>query len=152
MRLDLATVGFCVAPPQPLTDEDQGGVAVYIDGGHVVVDWLPHARLDHADSPRPTPTAQDDEDAVRYWAVRRVMDTALRTILAGFRYLTRRQPHPRLGHLIGQSPTTPDFQSNPVHDRVKTPLPATGNDAALIADALLVSSHIGRTLTRRGEI
>jgi hypothetical protein len=38
-----------VAPPQPLTDEDQGGVVVYLnDDAQVVVDWLPHARLDRA--------------------------------------------------------------------------------------------------------
>jgi len=28
VRLDLATAGLHVAPPQPLTDEDQGGVVV----------------------------------------------------------------------------------------------------------------------------
>ncbi|MFJ8510755.1 hypothetical protein [Streptomyces avermitilis] len=39
MRLDLATAGLHVAPPAPLTDEDQGGVVVYInDDAQVVVD------------------------------------------------------------------------------------------------------------------
>ncbi|MFD3467912.1 hypothetical protein ACFWWM_16335 [Streptomyces sp. NPDC058682] len=50
------------------------------------------------------------------------MDTALGTILTGFRYPTRRRLHFRLGHIIGQPPT---LRSNPVHDRDETPLPAT---------------------------
>ncbi|MDX3539600.1 hypothetical protein PV721_35800 [Streptomyces sp. MB09-01] len=51
-----------MAPPQPLTDKDQGGVAVYTDDdAQVVVDWLPHARLG-----RPAlETAEADSTATR---------------------------------------------------------------------------------------
>ncbi|WP_030852783.1 hypothetical protein [Streptomyces sp. NRRL F-4474] len=110
MRLDLAAAGFLVAPPQPLTDEEQGGVAAYIDDGQVVVDWLPHARLDRAALATADNDGTDDEDAVRYYAVRNAMHTALGTILTGFRHTIRRQPHSRLGHIIGQPPTTPNVQ------------------------------------------
>lgn len=100
VRLDLATAGFHVAPPQPLTDEEQGGVAAYIEDGPVVVDWLPHARLDRAALATADNDGTDDEDAVRYYAVRNAMDTALAAILTGFRYTIRRPPHSRLGHIV----------------------------------------------------
>ncbi|MEU0786686.1 hypothetical protein ABZ341_34600 [Streptomyces sp. NPDC006173] len=64
---------------------------VYInDDGHVVVDWVPHGRLDRAaiemvDADRP-----DAEAVVRYDVVRAAMHTALETILQGFRYTIRR--------------------------------------------------------------
>ncbi|MFB8394074.1 hypothetical protein [Streptomyces yangpuensis] len=108
--LGLATAGFHVAPPQPLTDEEQGGVAAYIDDGQVVVDWLPHARLNRAALATAVAGADGTHgtDGVRYWAVRRAMDTALGTILAGFRYPTRSRPDSRFGHIIEQAPTTPD--------------------------------------------
>ncbi|WP_435059758.1 hypothetical protein [Streptomyces sp. bgisy060] len=103
VRLDLATAGLHVAPPQPLTDEDQGGVVVYIDDdGRVVVDWLPHARLDRAALDMVEADRTDDEAVVRYEVVRSAMDTALGTILAGFRYATRR-PEFGFGHIVLQS-------------------------------------------------
>ncbi|MGW9068584.1 hypothetical protein ACWGQT_03950 [Streptomyces yangpuensis] len=107
MRLDLAAAGFHVAPPQLLTDEEQGGVAIYIDDGQVVVDWLPHARLDRAALASAGNGGTDDEDAVRYYAVRNAMDTALGAIPAGFRYSTRSRPDSLFGHIIGQAPTKP---------------------------------------------
>ncbi|MFH8402383.1 hypothetical protein ACH4E9_33765 [Streptomyces anulatus] len=49
VRLDLATAGLHVALPEPLTDEGQGGVVVYLnDDSQVVVGWLSNARLDRA--------------------------------------------------------------------------------------------------------
>ncbi|WP_060180737.1 hypothetical protein [Streptomyces sp. IMTB 1903] len=72
-----------------------------------MVDWLPHARLDRAALATVDNDGTDDEDAVRYYAVRNAMHTALGTILTGFRYTIRRQPHSRLGHIIGQPPDHP---------------------------------------------
>lgn len=104
VRLDLATAGLHVAPPQPLTDEDQGGVAVYLnDDAQVVVDWLPHARLDRAALDMVEADRTDDEAVIRYETVRAAMDTALGTILTGFRYATRR-PEFGFGHIV--LPTT----------------------------------------------
>ncbi|MGW3498951.1 hypothetical protein [Streptomyces sp. NPDC001020] len=103
MRLDLATAGLHVAPPEPLTDEDHGGVVVYInDDAQVVVDWLPHARLDRAALDMVEADRTDDEAVVRYEVVRSTMDTALGTILTGFRYATRR-PEFGFGHIVLQS-------------------------------------------------
>ncbi|GGJ65960.1 hypothetical protein GCM10010121_090840 [Streptomyces brasiliensis] len=77
VRLDLATAGLHVAPPEPLTGEDQGGVVVYIDDdAQVVVDWLPHARLDRAALDMVEADRTDDEAVVRYEVVRSAMDTA----------------------------------------------------------------------------
>ncbi|MBV7255152.1 hypothetical protein KQH21_30940 [Streptomyces sp. IpFD-1.1] len=104
VRLDLATAGLHVAPPQPLTDEDQSGVVVYLnDDAQVVVDWLPHARLDRAALDMVEADRTDDEAVIRYETVRAAMDTALGTILTGFRYATRR-PEFGFGHIV--LPTT----------------------------------------------
>lgn len=103
VRPDLATAGLHVAPPEPLTDEHQGGVVVYInDDGQVVVDWLPHARLDRAALDMVEADRTDDEACVRYEVVRSAMDTALGTILTGFRYATHR-PQFGFGHIVLQS-------------------------------------------------
>ncbi|MFB8406153.1 hypothetical protein [Streptomyces sp. NPDC055912] len=100
MRLDLNTAGLHVAPPAPLSDEDQGGVVAYIDDhGQVVVDWLPHARLDRAALDMVEADRTDDEAVVRYEMVRSAMDTALGTILTGFDYTTRR-PDAGFGHIV----------------------------------------------------
>ena len=49
VRLDLATAGLDVTPSEPLTDEDQGGVVVYLDDdAQAAGDWLPYVRLDRA--------------------------------------------------------------------------------------------------------
>ncbi|MFF8914031.1 hypothetical protein ACF08M_12050 [Streptomyces sp. NPDC015032] len=103
VRLDLATAGLHVTPPQPLTDEDQGGVVVCIDDdGQVGVDWLPHARLDRAALDMVEADRTDDEAVVRYEVVRSAMDTALGAILEGFRYATCR-PQFGFGHIALQS-------------------------------------------------
>ncbi|MFJ4576786.1 hypothetical protein ACIP4W_36380 [Streptomyces sp. NPDC088846] len=103
VRLDLATAGLHVAPPAPLADEDQGGVLVYIDDdAQVVVDWLPHARLDRQALDMAEADRTDHEAVVRYETVRAAMDTALGAILTGFGYTTRR-PQSRSGHLIEQT-------------------------------------------------
>ncbi|WP_435609714.1 hypothetical protein [Streptomyces sp. C10-9-1] len=100
VRLDLATAGLHVAPPQPLTDEDQGGVVVYLnDDAQVVVDWLPHARLDRAALDMVEADRTNDEAVIRYETVRAAMDTALGTILTGFRYAIRR-PEFGFGHIV----------------------------------------------------
>jgi hypothetical protein len=110
VRLDLATAGLHVAPPAPLTDEDQGGVVVYInDDAQVVVDWLPHARLNRAALDMVEADRTDDEAVIRYEVVRSAMDTALGTILTGFRYATRR-PQFGFGHIVLQTSTAPDSQ------------------------------------------
>ncbi|MEU2119900.1 hypothetical protein ABZ567_30660 [Streptomyces sp. NPDC016459] len=99
VRLDLATASLHVAPPQPLTDEDQGGVMVYLnDDAQVVVDTLPHARLDRAALDMVETDRNDDVAVIRYEAVPSAMDTALGTILTGFRYTTR-QPQFGFGHI-----------------------------------------------------
>ncbi|MFF3019707.1 hypothetical protein [Streptomyces sp. NPDC057939] len=103
VRLDLAAAGLHVAPPQPLTDEDQGGVVVYInDDAQVVVDWLPNARLDRAALDMVEADRTDHEAVVRYEVVRSAMDTALGAILTGFRYATSR-PGFGFGHIVVQS-------------------------------------------------
>lgn len=114
VRLDLATAGLRVAPPEPLTDEDQGGVVVYInDEAQVVVDWLPHARLDREALDMAEADRTDDEAVVRYDTVRSAMDTALGTILTGFGYAARR-PEFGFGHTIEQTPTSgPDTPEHP---------------------------------------
>ncbi|MEU8509269.1 hypothetical protein AB0C40_32165 [Streptomyces brevispora] len=106
VRLDLATAGLHVAPPAPLADKDQGGVLVYIDDdAQVVVDWLPHARLDRAALDMVEADRTDHQAVVRYETVRAAMNTALGTILTGFGYTTRR-PQSRSGHLIEQPSST----------------------------------------------
>uniref|UniRef100_UPI00366C5605 hypothetical protein n=1 Tax=Bacillus tropicus TaxID=2026188 RepID=UPI00366C5605 len=103
VRLDLTTAGLHVSPPAPLTDEHQGGVVVYLnDDAQVVVDWLPHARLDRAALDKVEADRTDDEAVVRYEVVRSTMDTALGAILTGFRYATRR-PEFGFGHIVVQS-------------------------------------------------
>ncbi|MFF9432136.1 hypothetical protein, partial [Streptomyces sp. NPDC014746] len=103
MRLDLATAGLPVSPPAPLTDEHLAGVVVYLnDDAQIVVDWLPHARLDRAALDQVEADRTDDEAVVRYEVVRSAMDTALGTILTGFRYATRR-PEFGFGHIVVQS-------------------------------------------------
>ncbi|MEV4000279.1 hypothetical protein ACFYPK_31815 [Streptomyces halstedii] len=100
VRLDLATAGLHIAPPDPLADEDQGGVVVYLnDDGQVVVDWLPNARLDRQALDMVEADRTDDEAVVRYETVRVAMNTALGTILTGFRYAARR-PEFGFGHII----------------------------------------------------
>ncbi|MFB6818637.1 hypothetical protein ACFCV8_29265 [Streptomyces sp. NPDC056347] len=113
VRLDLATAGLHVAPPQPLTDEDQGGVVVYLDDdAQVVVDWLPNARLDRQALDMVEADRTDDEAVVRYETVRAAMNTALGTILTGFRYTTR--PQFGYGHIIEQpSSAGPDRPERP---------------------------------------
>ncbi|MEV5567885.1 hypothetical protein AB0L54_34280 [Streptomyces sp. NPDC052196] len=101
VRLDLSSAGLHVAPPQPLTDEDQGGVVVYInDDAQVVVDWLPNARLDRAALDMVEANRTDNETVIRYETVRAAMNTALGTILTCFRYAT--QPQFGYGHIIVQ--------------------------------------------------
>ncbi|GAA2971954.1 hypothetical protein [Streptomyces enissocaesilis] len=110
MRLDLATADLHVAPPAPLTDEDQGSVVVHLDDdAQVVVDWLPHARLDRAALDMVEADRTDDEAVIRYEMVRSAMDSALGTILTGFRYTTRR-PQFGFGHIVLQSSTAPGSQ------------------------------------------
>ncbi|WTO32894.1 hypothetical protein OG399_45570 [Streptomyces achromogenes] len=110
VRLDLATAGLHVAPPEPLTDEDQGGVVVYInDEAQVVVDWLSHARLDRAALDMVEADRTDDEAVIRFEVVRSAMDTALGTILEGFRYTIRR-PRSGSGHIVMPSPPAPGAQ------------------------------------------
>ncbi|WP_332010804.1 hypothetical protein [Streptomyces uncialis] len=111
VRLDLATAGLHVAPPQPLTDEDQGGVMAYLDddAALVVVDWLPHARLDRAALDMVEADRTDHEAVIRYEVVRTAMDTALGTILTGFGYATSR-PGFGYGHIVQQPSTAPDAQ------------------------------------------
>ncbi|MFJ3833791.1 hypothetical protein ACIPWI_38500 [Streptomyces sp. NPDC090046] len=109
VRLDLATAGLHMAPPEPLADEEQGGVVVYLDDDRVVVDWLPQIRLDPAALGQAEADRADSAAGICCATVREAMDTALGTILTGFRYTTTRRPHSRLGHIIGQPPTTPDF-------------------------------------------
>ncbi|MFE7808511.1 hypothetical protein ACFU51_28340 [Streptomyces sp. NPDC057430] len=100
VRLDLTTAGLHVAPPAPLSDEGQGGVVAYIDDhGQVVVDWLPHARLDRAALDMVEADRTEDEAVVRYEMVRSAMETALGTILTGFDYITRR-PDVGFGHIV----------------------------------------------------
>jgi hypothetical protein len=113
VRLDLVTAGLHVAPPQALTGEDQGSVVVYLnDDAQVVVDWLPNARLDRAALDMVEADRTDDEAVVRYETVRAAMNTALGTILTGFRYATR--PQFGFGHLIEQpSSAGPDLPEHP---------------------------------------
>lgn len=95
MRLDLNAAGLYVAPPAPLSDEDQGVVVAYIDDhGQVIVDWLPHARLDRVALDMVEADRTDDEPVVRS-----AVDTALGTILTGFGYTTRR-PDAGFGHIV----------------------------------------------------
>ncbi|MCF3184752.1 hypothetical protein IPZ70_33160 [Streptomyces polychromogenes] len=102
VQVDLATAGLHVAPPAQLTDEDQGGVVAYLDDdAQVVVDWLPHARLDRAALAMVEADRTDDEAVTRYETVRSAMDTALGTILTAFRYTTRR-PETGYGHIVLQ--------------------------------------------------
>ncbi|MFC6134622.1 hypothetical protein [Streptomyces spororaveus] len=99
-----------MAPPEPLADEEQGGVVVYLDDdARVVVDWLPQTRLDPAALGQAEADRADSAAGIRCATVRSAMDTALGAILTGFRYTTTRHPHFRLGHIIGQPPTTPDL-------------------------------------------
>ncbi|MFF7365457.1 hypothetical protein [Streptomyces sp. NPDC008125] len=104
VRLDLAAAGLYVVPlAQCTTDEDQGGVVAYLDDdAQVVVDWLPHARLDRAAFGVVDTGQTNHEAVVRYETVRAAMNTALGTILTGFGYRTRR-PQSRSGHLIEQT-------------------------------------------------
>ncbi|MEU4732095.1 hypothetical protein [Streptomyces sp. NPDC023588] len=73
-----------------------------------MVAWLPHARLDRAALATADADGTHEKDAVRCWAVRSTMHTAMGTILAGSRYPTRSCPDSRLGQIIGHPPTTPD--------------------------------------------
>ncbi|MBV7674278.1 hypothetical protein STHAL_33060 [Streptomyces halstedii] len=113
VRLDLATAGLHVAPPEPLTDEDQGGVVVYLNhDAQVVVDWLPNARLDCAALDMVEADRTDDEAVARHETVRAAMNTALGTILTGFHYATR--PQFGYGRIIEQpSPAGPDLPEHP---------------------------------------
>ncbi|MEU5136857.1 hypothetical protein [Streptomyces californicus] len=115
VRLDLATAGLHVAPPEPLTDEDQGGVVVYLnDGAQVVVDWLPNARLDRAALAMVEADRTGDEAVIRYETVRSAMDTALGTILTGFGYTARRPDLFGFGHVVEERPTSAaDTPENP---------------------------------------
>ncbi|MFB7341264.1 hypothetical protein ACFCZ6_14500 [Streptomyces hydrogenans] len=100
VRLDLATAGLHMTPLEPSSDEDQCGVVVYLtDDAQVVVDWSPHARLDHAALGALAADRMDGEAAVRSELVRTAMDTTLGAILAGFRYTTRR-PRSGFGHIV----------------------------------------------------
>ncbi|MFD4481477.1 hypothetical protein ACFWPU_35925 [Streptomyces sp. NPDC058471] len=122
VRLDLATTGLHVAPPEPPTDEDQGGVVVYInDEAQVVVDWLPHARLDREALDMAEADRTDGEAVVRYETVRSAMDTALGTILTGFGYAARR---PEFGFATPSSrppQAAPTLQSAPIHEPDQNP-------------------------------
>ncbi|WP_432127495.1 hypothetical protein [Streptomyces sp. bgisy082] len=107
VRFDLASAGFHVAPPQPLTDEHQGGVAVYLDDDRqVTIDWLTHGRLDAAALDMVEADRLEEDVVTRYETVLTTMNTALDEVLRSFGYRTRRQ-------LFGSSftvqppPTTP---------------------------------------------
>ncbi|MFI8392359.1 hypothetical protein [Streptomyces sp. NPDC085540] len=109
-------------------DEDQGGVLVHLDDdARVVVDWLPHTRLDRQRSGKPTPIARTPQQAPATggsvgrtppWAPSRPASAtppaAARTSASARSSVSPRPP-----------PPTPDLWETPVHDRDKTPLPAT---------------------------
>ncbi|MGW2841875.1 hypothetical protein ACWCWD_29320 [Streptomyces sp. NPDC001493] len=103
VRLDLAAAGLYVVPlGQCTTDEDQGGVVVCLDDdGQVVVDWLPHARLDRQALDMVDAGRTDHEAVIRYETVRAAMNTALGTVLTGLGYTTRRPFG--YGHIIEQT-------------------------------------------------
>ncbi|MFD4392632.1 hypothetical protein [Streptomyces sp. NPDC058495] len=87
VRFDLASAGFHVAPPQSSADEDQGGVAVYLDDNHqVTVDWLTHRRLDAAALDMVEANRPEEDVVTRYDTVRTTMNTALGTVLRSFGY------------------------------------------------------------------
>ncbi|MCR8945046.1 hypothetical protein NW249_23290 [Streptomyces sp. OUCMDZ-4982] len=100
VQLDLANSGLHIASPEPLTDAHQGGVVVYLnDDSQVVVDWLPHSRLDREALDTVEAGRADNQAVVHYDVVRSAMDTALGTVLNGFRYTTRR-PLFGFGHIV----------------------------------------------------
>ncbi|WP_217231307.1 hypothetical protein [Streptomyces anulatus] len=115
VRLDLATAGLHVAPPEPLTDGDQGGAVVYLDDvRQVVVDWLPNARLDRAALDMVDADRTEHEDVGRYETVRSAMDTALGAILTGFGYTVRRPDLFGFGHIVEHPPAGgPDTPESP---------------------------------------
>ncbi|MGY3341108.1 hypothetical protein ACVW0K_007301 [Streptomyces filamentosus] len=87
VRFDLASAGFHVAPPQPLSDEHQGGVAVYLDDDHqVTVDWLTHRRLDAAALDMVEADRLQEDVVTRYETVCTTMNSALGTVLRSFGY------------------------------------------------------------------
>ncbi|MEW5655283.1 hypothetical protein ABGT92_08090 [Streptomyces cinereoruber] len=95
VRFDLASAGFHVAPPQPLSDEHQGGVAVYLDDDRqVTIDWLTHGRLDAAALDMVEADRLEEDVVTRYEAVLTTMNTALGEVLRAFGYRIRR---PRFG-------------------------------------------------------
>ncbi|MCX4523279.1 hypothetical protein OG402_38235 [Streptomyces anulatus] len=115
VRLDLATAGLHVAPPEPLTDEGQGGVVVYLnDDSQVIVGWLSNARLDRAALDMVDADQTDDEAVIRYETVQSAMDTALGKILIGVGYTARRPDLFGFGHIVGQLTTSgPDTPERP---------------------------------------
>jgi hypothetical protein len=66
------------------------------------VDWLTHSRLDRAALDMVEADRVDAEAVVRYETVRSAMDTALGTILPGFRWTTRRSES-GYGHIVPPS-------------------------------------------------
>ncbi|WP_411078391.1 hypothetical protein [Streptomyces sp. cmx-10-25] len=107
VRFDLASAGFHVAPPQPLTDEHQGGVAVYLDDDRqVTIDWLTHGRLDAAALDMVEADRLEEDVVTRYETVLTTMNTALGEVLHAFGYRTRR-PLFGSGLTVQPPPTTP---------------------------------------------
>ncbi|MFJ5788180.1 hypothetical protein [Streptomyces hydrogenans] len=107
VRFDLASAGFHVAPPEPLSDEHQGGVAVYLDDDHqVTVDWLTHRRLDAAALDMVQADRLEEDVVTRYETVSTTMNTALATVLHAFGYRTTR-PLFGTGFTVQPPRTTP---------------------------------------------
>jgi len=86
VRFDLESAGLSPAAHRR-TDGAVGGFAIYIDEGHVHVDWFTHHRLDEADLDA---VVLDDplfDDVTRrYETARTAILTALETILTGCGY------------------------------------------------------------------
>ncbi|MFC9484578.1 hypothetical protein ACFTZM_00675 [Streptomyces hydrogenans] len=83
VRFDLASARFHVAPAQPLSDEHQGGVAVYLDDDHqVTAHWLTHRRLDaagHGVRQRENATTTGASETEARWAHHRRCQHATRS-------------------------------------------------------------------------
>ncbi|MEW1699421.1 MULTISPECIES: hypothetical protein [unclassified Streptomyces] len=93
VRFDLASAGFRVALPQPLTDGHQGGAVVYLnDDRQVTVDWLTHHRLDTASLDMVEANRLEEDVVTRHDTVHTTTNTALGTILHAFGYHTSRPP------------------------------------------------------------
>ncbi|MGV9690549.1 hypothetical protein ACWDUX_15710 [Streptomyces sp. NPDC003444] len=95
VRFDLASVGFYMAPPEPLSDDHQA-----------TVDWLTHQRLDAAALDMVEADRLEEDIVTRYDTVRTTMNTALATVLHAFGYRTSR-PLFGTGFTVQPPRTTP---------------------------------------------